>query len=120
MADYKYYALNYKGSVIQNAEDFNSAVVEAKAYVDSIIGDRTNLIYEQVQEAYENAICAAAEEIHKQKTVDEGKNLVGESVGNHSKSYSDTSKTSEERSKSKYDKARMYLANTGLLYRGIG
>lgn len=120
MADFNFYALNYKGSAIPDENAFESAVVEAQAYVDALITDRTNLRYDFVTEAYNKAICAAADEIYKANTIDEGGVLLSESVGNHSKSYKDTAKSSQERNKSKYDKVRMYLANTGLLYRGIG
>lgn len=120
MADFEFYALNYKGSVIPNDEAFESAVVEAKAYVDALITDRSNLRYAFVEEAYKMAICAAADEIYKANTADEGGVLVSESVGNHSKSYKDTALTMQERSTAKNSKVRMFLANTGLLYRGIG
>lgn len=118
MADFEFYALNYKGSVIPNEKAFESAVVEAQAYVDALITDRSNLRYDFVQEAYNKAICAAADEIYQQVSVDKGRNKVSESVGNHSITYATA--TSEERSRNLGKRVRLFLANTGLLYRGIG
>ena len=120
MADFEFYKLIYKGSVIPNEDTFESAVVMAKAYVDGLIGDKSNMVYDFVQEAYNKAICCAAEEIYKEDTEDNGEKKVSESVGNHSITYSSTAKSSTERNKTKYDKVRLFLVDTGLLYRGLG
>lgn len=120
MPDYEYYALNFKGTVIDSEVKFNSVIVEATAFVDSMIGNRKNLEYGSVMIKYQNAVCAVAEEIYKQNTFDEGQQKQSESVGNHSVSYCAVSKSFAEREQIKQRRARMFLAGTGLLYRGIG
>lgn len=117
--DFEYYALEFKGAEIPNEKAFDAAAVEATAFVDSIVSNREYISVGDNLSKYRNAICAVAEEIYKQITYDEGQQKQSESVGNHSVSYSSGAKSSAEREQTKHRKARMYLAGTGLLYRGL-
>lgn len=117
--DYEYYALKFNGTAIDSEVKFNSVIVEATAFVDSMIGSRSNLEHNSVLTKYQNAVCAVAEEIYKQNTFDEGQQKQSESVGNHSVSFSNASKSYAEREQMKQRKAIMFLTGTGLLYRGI-
>lgn len=117
--DYEYYALNFNGAAIASEAEFNSVIVEATAFVDALIIKRDNLTNDSILSRYKNSICAVAEEIYKQNTFDEGQQKQSESVGNHSVSFSNASKSYAEREQMKQRKARMFLAGTGLLYRGI-
>lgn len=117
--NYEYYALNYMGAVIPDESSYNTTVVEATAFVDSLIGNKEYIEVGDNLSKYRNAVCAVAEEIYKQITYDEGQQKQSESVGNHSVSYSSASKTYTEREQIKHRKARTFLAGTGMLYRGL-
>lgn len=119
MADYDFYKNKYFGTVIPDKPSFNSAAGEAAAFVDSIISNRELLTKEDILTKYNKAVCAAADEIYKQITVDEKPQKQNESVGNHSVSYSIKSISFEERQAIMNRKVRLYLAGTGLLYRGL-
>lgn len=118
--DYEFYALEYCGDVIPDEQSFKSAVIEATAFVDSVVFNKEFINNGDNLTKYYNAVCAVADEIYKQTTLDETPQKQSESIGNHSISYSISSKSCTEREGIKYSKARMYLAGTGLLYRGLG
>ena len=117
--NYEYYALEYMGAVIPDEKSFNATVIEATAFVDSVISNRAYIAIGDNLNKYRNAICAVAEEIYKQVTFDEGQQKQSESVGDHSVSYSTGSKSFAEREQIKHNKVRVYLVGTGLLYRGL-
>ena len=119
--DFVYYRGDFHGNIINDARDFSAIVIEAKAFVDAMTrSDREEyLTIDRIKAAYLDAICSVAEEIYKQRTIDEGKQKQSESVGNHSVSYSVNAKSSEDRENSKHRKARTFLTGTGLLYRGL-
>lgn len=118
--DYEFYALEYRGNVIPNEQFFKSAVIEATAFVDSVIFNKEFINIGDNLTKYYNAVCSVADEIYKQTTLDETPQKQSESVGKHSISYSISSKSRAERESIKYSKVRMYLTGTGLLYRGLG
>ena len=107
------------GAVIPDENSFNATVVEASAFVDSIISNKEYIEIGDNLSKYHNAVCAVAEEIYKQITYDEGQQKQSESVGNHSVSYSSGSKSYAEREQIKHQRARMFLVGTGMLYRGL-
>lgn len=113
-ATFEYYQSGFKGSAITDGAAFESAMVEAEAYINQITMGRIT----EASEAVKNACCAVAEVICKQSHDDEA-TISSESVGNHSRSYTTTKKTEEQREAEKYRKATLYLSRTGLLYRGL-
>ena len=119
LTSFEYYALNYKGAVIPDEKSFNATAIEATAFVDSVISNKEYIEIGNNLSKYCNAVCAVAEEIYKQITYDEGQRKQSESVGNHSVSYSSSSKSYAEREQIKHQKVRMFLAGTGMLYRGL-
>lgn len=117
--NYEFYALEYKGAVIPDEKAFDSAVIEATAFVDSIITNREYLNVGDNIKKFRYAVCSVAEEIYKQIAIDDSPQKQSESVGDHSVSYNVSKKSYAERESIKHNKARLYLSGTGLLYRGL-
>lgn len=113
-ATFEYYESDYRGTAIKDQEEFDNAMVEAEAYINHITMGRIT----EVSTAVKNACCAVAEVIYKQDR-DEEATISSESVGNHSRSYTTSKKTEEQREAEKRRKAALYLSRTGLLYRGL-
>lgn len=114
-ADFLYYIEQYCGNMIKDQQSFNKVAREASLFIDQHTLGR---IKEPVDEV-RLATCAISEVIYdeyKQRT--EGQ-IISETVGPHSVSYAKKVKTTEEYTREKMKLLRMYLANTGLLYRGI-
>ena len=109
-ADYTYYLNTYKGTM--SAEDFNRLGVHASAVIDDITNGRASTQAET--EAVKNAMCAVADEL---LTQEQGGEIVSESNDGISRSYA--SGTSRSRQQRLYGAARVYLANTGLLFVGV-
>ena len=108
-ADYNFYTNEYKGNVIPNYESFNSAILQASAYLDYIVRG-----YIEPTDKVKLAACAVADVIYKET---ETSNIASESVGNHSRTY--VTKSKQDLDREKYKAANIYLWGTGLLYRGM-
>lgn len=118
--DYEFYKTVYMGRVIPDESTFNSIVIGAEAYVNSLIISRENLIYDEVKNKVNMAVCAVADIDYAVINVDENQKLLsGESVGNHSVSYSVSRKTNEQRDAERRNKVLTFLRGTGLLYGGL-
>ncbi len=118
MIDFSYYVEKYNGTVIPDALTFNTLVTEATAVVDRLVISSNAdelLAVEAINNKYNNAVCAVAEVICKQKAVDS--RISSENVGNHSVSYFQQSE--KDRQNEQYAKVKLYLANTGLMYGGM-
>lgn len=118
--DYEFYKTVYMGRVIPDESTFNSIVLSAEAYVNSLIISRENLIYDEVKNKVNMAVCAVADIDYAVINVDENQKLLsGESVGNHSVSYAVSRKTNEQRESERRNKVLTFLRGTGLLYGGL-
>lgn len=118
--DYEFYKTVYMGRVIPDESTFNSIVIGAEAYVNSLIISRENLVHEAVENKVNMAICAICDIDYAVIDVDENQKLLsGESVGNHSVSYSVSRKTNEQRESERRNKVLIFLRGTGLLYGGL-
>ena len=107
-ADYEFYTKEYKGSTIPE-KAFDGLALKASFFIDYITFNRVKApVIDQVK----LAVCAVAEEIQKHEKND-GKS--SESVGKHSVTYN----TKGTVDRKKISAANMYLAHTGLLYRGL-
>ena len=110
-ADFQYYKDTFLGNVIEEIE-FPRLSLRASEYIDAHTGGvipRLSAIPEEVQKA----TCAVAEKI---QTYESEAEVASESVG----SYSVTYKTSNATYEQELGKVlRLYLGNTGLLYRGL-
>lgn len=114
-ADYAYYCTEYCGTKIKTAEEFNRMSIESSAFIDRLT---LGMITDPTDEV-KMATCAVADVCFSQFIAENEKEVSSESVGPHSISYVKNSKTYNDYQKEKNDKARMYLFNTGLLYRGV-
>lgn len=115
---YQFYVEEY-GGVIEDVTTFNRLYNEAEAYVDSLITDRSNLQYERINKRRSLAICAVIDCLYSQEQDKEKSNKASESVGDHSVSYRDTRKTSDEYSSELRQKVMLYLSGTGLCYSAL-
>ena len=110
-ADFQYYKDTFLGNAIEEI-DFPRLSLRASEYIDAHTGGiipQLSAIPEEVQKA----TCAVAEKIQSYESEAE---VASESVG----SYSVTYKTSDATYEQELGKVlRLYLGNTGLLYRGL-
>ena len=124
--NYNFYKLKYIGNEVPQ-NDFEILSVRASEIIQSRIFNRDIMGYEnKVQEA----TCSVAEVLYKIKNIEnkiyssDNKEVKSESVGDYSKTYN-TASVSEQKEKISNlkqeieRKIRMYLADTGLLYRGV-
>lgn len=111
---YEWYTNTFKGKAIPNADAFDGVIAEAEAYIDYITRGKITEPSDEVKKA----TCAVAEVIHAQAQ-DGAPTVSSESVGNHSKSYTQKTISTAEREAEKARKARLYLSRTGLLYGGL-
>lgn len=117
-ADYTFYTESFLGKSIP-AEEFGHYALLATQYINSVTFDR--IVGEPI-EAVKMACCAVAEAYRSAYGASYYKALSGiasESVGSHSVSYatpnSATAKIPEEKL---YSATKLWLGNTGLMYRG--
>lgn len=118
-ADYTYYVDNFKGAAVSEA-DFPAAAERASEYIDYITRGRATADMDAVK----RACCAMAEIYHamvKAQTAGVGSGAVAqETVGSYSVTYRSGSDVEAGYRQSLYRAAQMYLAHTGLMYRGGG
>jgi hypothetical protein len=119
---YNYYAATYKGAAIAQS-DFDRLALRASALIDQMTFARAASIVaadedDDTIDKIKMATCAVAEEI--QAISEQGGGAVmSERVGNVSVTYADTSRKSMSDAARYADAARVYLAPTDLLYRGV-
>lgn len=114
--DFDYYLQTFCGSMDEIS--FGRALIEAQAFIDQITFGRIARL-EVIPDAARNAVCAVAEEINRRdESQRQHAGIKSESNDGASVTYDDV--ISNEQCKANMSaKARMYLANTGLLYRGF-
>lgn len=108
-----FYTEQYGGTRIP-AEAWQDFSRDAAAYVDTItFGRITDDLPVDTLERCRMAICAVAERDFQQS---QGGEVASESLGRWSQTYVTTGQSPSRR---RYECARVYLENTGLLYRGV-
>lgn len=124
--DYKFYTNTYKGNMPES--DFNRLVIKASYEVRKNIFNRPIKGFE---EEVQLATCSVADILLKIEQLETKKNatisdktLKSESVGDYSRTFdiSSVSDIEAEISNQKtkiIEEIRMYLLDTGLLYRGV-
>lgn len=122
-ADYTYYTNTYLGSAIASA-DFNRLALRASAEIDKLTFDNAAVILAAATETavidkIKTATCAIAEEIQRQETEGDLGGVSSERVGNHSISFSANSLAALSPDQKIERVAKLYLANTYLMYRGV-
>ena len=111
--DYSFYEEDYHGDHIR-PEAWFALSRDASAWLDAVTFGRVqDDLDEQTLHACRMAVCAAAEVFSQEQ---EGGTLTGETVGKWSRSYAADTRS---RGRKLYDAASAWLANTGLLYRGV-
>ncbi len=113
--DYTFYKDTFGGSMPESI--FNSFLNRASAYIDLITFNRLKG-KSNISEEVKMATCAVIEEEYKLDKTN-GKVISSEHVGNYSAVYV-TSTRKDNPYRLKYNAAKIYLANTGLLYSGGG
>jgi len=118
-ADHEYYTNIFRGSVLSDI-DFPPAAERASDYIDYMTRNKAT----PDSEAVKKACCALAETYHAMLQVKAAGSSAGEiqseAVGSYSVTYRSGAEASAELESSLYKTALIYLANTGLLYRGGG
>ena len=118
-ADYSYYTTTFYGDLIPE-DSFDKYITRASDYVDRLTMGRAASY--TADEAVKKAACAVAEQyclIDRARISIANGEIASESVGSHSVSYRSSVETAASLEASLYDIAAGYLANTGLLYRGV-
>lgn len=105
--DYEFYQGEYRGELSEN--EFERLIVPATAYVDMITFGRAS---EVQSTAAKLATCAVVDEAAAQEKPE----MSSQTVGPWTQNYTTSNKGKDRR---KYDAAAVYLAGTGLLYRGL-
>lgn len=121
--DFEFYTDMYLGTSISESA-FPQTAMRASKVIDQLTFGRAEAIITAAEdddmiEAIQMATCAVADEIQRQNSADGGKELASERVGNFSQTYvvnKDMQKTNFDKQS---DSARLYLWNTGLMYRGF-
>lgn len=124
--DYKFYTNTYKGNMPQS--DFDKLVIRASYEVRKNIFNRP---IEGYEEEVQLATCSVADLLLKIEQLETKKNITisdktlkSESVGDYSRTFDNSSVSDIEaeisNQKTKIiEEIRMYLLDTGLLYRGV-
>lgn len=112
-ADYTYYTGTYGGTMPET--DFKRLSRLASAYLENITFGRTGKSQsESIQAKIKDACCAVADILYKKE---QGGELTSQTVGPWTKQFATSGKTLDQQ---QYEAASMYLAMTGLMYRGVG
>lgn len=127
-ATYDYYQNDFGGTLVPE-ESFTPMAIKASNYIATIIGYADCEALDcNSKRAVLNACCACSETFYSysesQHAATEHAGKTSETVGKYSVSYggatfSDFSENSSKMQNALYGSIRMYLAGTGLLYRGI-
>jgi hypothetical protein len=112
--DYSYYTGTYKGTSVPSTI-FDNLAIQASYFIDYITFNRIKSL-ETVPDEVKMAVCSVIDAQYKLDN--DGGVKVSESIGRHSVTYASANANVTEDNK-KYNAARVYLAHTGLLYRGV-
>ena len=116
-ADYEFYVNEYYGDILTE-DNFSKFASRASDYIDRVTMGRANAEIDAVKKA----CCAAAEQycrINSAKESATAGELASETVGSYSVTYRSSVELSAALEKELRGIVEGYLANTGLLYRGI-
>ena len=120
--DYKYYLNNYGGVEMPQAK-FTALELRATKYINKLAFNRIDFenidaLGEETEENIKLAVCATIEILHKH--MNNGNRVISsEKVGDNSITYAVANEASVSKEKEIYKEVKLYLGNTGLLYRGI-
>lgn len=112
--NYSYYTETYKGTSVP-LTTFDNLAIQASYFIDYITFNRVKEL-DTVPDEVKMAVCSVIDTQYKLDN--DGGVKVSESIGRHSVTYASANANTTE-DKKKYNAAKMYLAHTGLLYRGV-
>ena len=113
-ADYNFYSEVYHGT-IATAENFDNAELEAEAFVNTITFGRIERMDDIPDEA-KYAVCSVTDAMVK-FSESRKNNVASESNDGYSVTYA-SGVTDADCNREMQSRARRWLANTGLMYRG--
>lgn len=116
-ADYTFYLTQFLGTAITEA-DFPALALRASAVIDQITFGRAADDTDNTT-AIKNAMCAVAEELQRQVQSGGRDGISSESQGRYSVSFFAHSQNAKSSSAKLQDAARVWLANTGLMFAGF-
>lgn len=112
--DFLYYQNTYHGKMVK-ATEFEHAEIEAEAFLHAVTFGRIRRLPE-IPECVKKAICSLTESIY-QHAESKNNQIVSESNDGYSVTYADVAKEEDFR-REMHSAARMWLAGTGLMYKG--
>lgn len=118
-ATYAFYVNSFLGDIL-TVDNFNKAATRASDYIDALTMNKARDY--TADDAVQRACCAIAELMQSKdvaKASAASGEIASESVGSHSVSYRSGAEVSAAIDAEISKTATMYLANTGLLYRGV-
>lgn len=118
-ATFDYYVNDFLGDVL-SVETFDKAALRASDYIDQLT--MGNAASYTADDAVKKACCAVAEMMYGASNVRASMangEIASETVGSHSVSYRSGAEVSAAYDAEIRKAATAYLANTGLLYRGV-
>lgn len=122
--DYEFYINTYKGSKITSKEEFDKLSLRATQYVKEHIFNRdySNYCGNDFTNEVKYATCSLTEiEQEYQKGLEElsSGNIKSESIGDYSRSFGTKEELIKNTNQNRIDELKLYLATTGLLFRGL-
>ena len=124
-ADFTYYTNTYLGTLILSA-DFARLALRASSAIDGMTFDRTAPVITANTDTatidkIKMATCSVAEEIQKQEQAggDGSIGIQSETIGSNSVTYAANSLANLNADQRLTRAAKLYLSNTGLMYRGF-
>lgn len=116
-ADWTFYSTTYLGTEIIQAE-FPALALRASVIIDMLTFNRAAAETDtELVTKIKFAVCAVADELKAQITQPGG--IESERVGNHSVTYAKTSEMQLSNHQKLSGAARVFLANTGLMFLGF-
>lgn len=121
--DYTFYSDTYHGSLIPVA-DFDPLALAASAVIDQVTFDRASQVIAadtdtDLIEKIKLATCAVADEVYRQNEVGISGRISSERVGQYSVTYVNDLSRSNSDTERLSRKAKLFLGNTGLMYKGF-
>ena len=119
-ADYTYYSTSYLGTLIAESA-FPALALRASAVIDAITFNRAAVDFAASTNvtAIKNAMCAVAEELQRQDTSSSADGIQSESQGRYSVAFFEHSSRAKSNQTKLEDAAKLWLANTGLMFAGF-
>lgn len=122
-ADYAFYSTTYLGTAIASA-DFPRLALRASEVIDQVTFNRAAAIVSAETDTdtialIQKATCAVAEELNNQEANGNLDGISSERVGSYAVTFGAGSRAMLSNEAKQEQAARLYLANTGLMFRGF-